>query len=113
MVWLLSIFALASVALVRATAVKDKPQDIIPLSPDQINEITLFARFASTAYCNRSTIRHWNCGGVFAHCPTLEARLVENDAPTAICQLSDGGFSLIEDGGDGIDTPYCRRTIYE
>ena len=72
MVRLLVLLALASVELVRATAVGVKRQDnedIITLNSAQIDTFTPFTRFASAAYCNPSLIRNWNCGGAFAHSP--------------------------------------------
>jgi hypothetical protein len=77
MVWLLSVFTLvsAALALVHATAVEVKRQTITALTPEQIYAFEVYARFASAAYCDPSTIKEWNCGGASIHSSTLEARL--------------------------------------
>jgi hypothetical protein len=78
MVWLLSVFALASVVLVHTTPVKVKPQDITTLNSTQIAKFAPFTHFASAAYCHPSTTRTWNCGGAFTPLFHLrEARPVE------------------------------------
>jgi len=77
MVWLLPLFSLASVVLVRATVVTVKRQAITTLSPPEIDAFAPFTHFASTAYCNPSATIEWTCGCAFAHCLTLEARLEE------------------------------------
>jgi len=72
MVWLLSVIALASVALVHATPVEVKRQAITTLSSTQVDTFALYTHFASAAYCHPSITRTWNCGGAFAHCSSFE-----------------------------------------
>ena len=67
MVQLLSLFALASVELVHATAARVKRQEITALSPTQIAGFAPFTHFASAAYCNPSSTINWSCGGAFIH----------------------------------------------
>ncbi|KAN0121614.1 Alpha/Beta hydrolase fold [Russula decolorans] len=62
MVLLLSLFALASIELVHATAVRVKRQDITTLDSTQIAGFAPFTHFASAAYCNPSLTRNWDCG---------------------------------------------------
>ncbi len=69
MVRLLSLFALASAVLVRATAVGVKRQNIITLNSAQVAAFAPFTHFASAAYCNPSLTKNWDCGGVFIHSP--------------------------------------------
>jgi hypothetical protein len=68
MVRLSSLFALASIELVRATAIRIKRQDITTLSDTQIAGFAPFTHFASAAYCDPSLTKNWDCGGPFTHC---------------------------------------------
>lgn len=90
MVWLLSLVALASIVLVRATpiAVKRQLEAITTLSSSQINAFAPFTNFAFAAYCNPSTTRTWTCGGTFIYLSTLEARpeVAENVLPQPIAK---------------------------
>lgn len=87
MVSLLSIFALAPVALVRAAAVQVNLQAITPLSSAQIDTFAPFTHFASAAYCDPSKTTTWTCGGAFIDCSTLEAVLLKRCSHS---QLSSG-----------------------
>jgi hypothetical protein len=68
MVRLLSLFSLAAIGLVHATAARVKRQDITALSSTQIAGFAPFTHFASAAHCNSSSTRNWDCGGAFTHC---------------------------------------------
>jgi hypothetical protein len=71
MVRFLSLFALASVELVHAAAVRVKRRDITTLSSTQIAGFAPFTHFASAAYCNPSLTKNWDCGGAVTHCSHL------------------------------------------
>ncbi|KAF8470270.1 lipase [Russula ochroleuca] len=80
MISLLFLFALASLALVRATAVNVNRQAITLLSSAQIDAFAPFTHLAGAAYCDPSTTKTWTCG---AHCEAIP------------------DFQPVEAGGDG------------
>jgi hypothetical protein len=100
MVWLRSVFALVSIGLVRASAVKR--QTVTQLGTAQIDGFAPFTHFASTAYCNPSTTINWSCGGSsLSHFPTHSSawsRVTEGllPQPTATRTLTFNRWQLEE-----------------
>ena len=111
MVWLPTVFVLASISLVRASAINRRT--ITTLSTAEIDAFSPFTHFASTAYCNPATTIDWSCGGAsisdFPMHSQAEAHL------TTLIANCDANldFQPVAVGGDGADTQFCRWLVID